>query len=198
MKTCMVILLIILSYMCLVAHVLFSVLVLRLISYVLPQHVFFVVMVKVKKAIIVMILLLKNYVSRHVFFLEHIPSFSISNTSQQVSKSYLICIDPFLYDPPSTSSIDVFPSHETRATIDDVSPPPAASLFLLWLVILSHPAIYNVFVNLFSYLISFIIIFYLPLLHFWCPFTIFLSLLFYRKVVLDPNGSRLWLMNLMF
>lgn len=144
-----------------------------------------------------MILLLKHYVSRHIFFLEHIPSFSISNTSQQVSKSCLICIDPFLYDPPSTSSMNVFPSQETRAAIDDVSPPHAACLLLLWLLILFHPAIYNVFVNLLSYLILFIIIFQLPLLYFRCPFTIFFKPTFYRKVVLDPNGSKLWLMNLM-
>lgn len=65
----------------------------------------------------------KLYVSHHVIFLENIPFFSIFYT-QQVSKSCLIYIIPFLYDPPCTSSIDVSSSQSSCVAIDDVSPPP--------------------------------------------------------------------------
>lgn len=125
----MAILLIILSYMCLVARVLSFVLVLRLISCLLAQHVVFsLVMVNVKKDIIVMIMLLKNYVSCRVFFLEHIPFLSISHMSYQASKIDLIYIDPFLHDHPSTRSIDVSSSQRSPIAIEDVSPPLAVIL----------------------------------------------------------------------
>lgn len=142
-------------YVCLVVLGLSFVLVLKSISYLPTQLiVFFLVMVKVKRVIVVIILSLRNYMYL-VFFLEHIFFVSILNMSQQVSKSDFICIDPFLNDPPnlppytSSSSIDVShspmqpnPYHfscrtriATNGATDDISRAPPSIMFyhiLLW------------------------------------------------------------------
>ncbi|TXG54110.1 hypothetical protein EZV62_019366 [Acer yangbiense] len=46
----------------------------------------------------------KLYVSRHVIFLVHIPFFSIPTSTRDMTKSDLICIDPFSDDTNSLSS----------------------------------------------------------------------------------------------
>ena len=46
----------------------------------------------------------KFYVSRHVVFLKHIPFFSIASTTHSLTKSDLICIDPFSEDSGNDTS----------------------------------------------------------------------------------------------
>ena len=52
-----------------------------------------------------MIQLVKNYVSRYVLFLEHIPFFFIPSSSHNLAKSNLIHINPFFDDQDNLSPI---------------------------------------------------------------------------------------------
>ena len=97
-------LLIILPYVFLVLHVLSFV----LISSVVNCHrgllsASFWVIVQVKKDIVFLIKLIKNYVSSHVVFLEHISFFSIHASSYNATKSALIHIDHFTLDTNTVS-----------------------------------------------------------------------------------------------
>ena len=81
----------------------------------------------------------KLYVSRHVFFLEHIPFFSLPSSSHSMTKFDLIHIDPFdigcpsgpqpsTVDQSSSSSIPPFPSQSScRSNEGDDQPPPTAT-----------------------------------------------------------------------
>ena len=83
-------------------------------------------MVKVKWGIIVLIQLLRNFMSCHVVFLKHIPFFSIPSTTHALIRFDLIHIDPFSKDShslssqvPSTSNtpshvLPMLPLHYTR------------------------------------------------------------------------------------
>ena len=63
----------------------------------------FLIIVKVKWGISVLIQLLKNFVSRHVVFLEHIPFFSIPSSINDLTRS-VIRLDPFYEDSNNLSS----------------------------------------------------------------------------------------------
>ena len=70
---------------------------------------------KVKRGISVLIQLLKNFVSRHVVFLEHISFFSIPSSIHDLTRSDLLHIDPFFEDcsnlSSQVSSTSYTPSH---------------------------------------------------------------------------------------
>ena len=59
---------------------------------------------KVKRDIGVLIQLLKNFVSRHVVFLEHISFFSFPSSIHDLTRSDLLHIDPFFEDCSNLSS----------------------------------------------------------------------------------------------
>ena len=65
---------------------------------------FLLVIVKVKRGIDVLIQQLKNFMSRHVVFLEHIPLFSISSSIHDLTRSDLLHIDPLFEDSNNLSS----------------------------------------------------------------------------------------------
>jgi hypothetical protein len=64
---------------------------------------FFLVMMKVKKGIVILITQ-KLYVSHHVVFLELKHFFSIPSITHNLTRSDLICIDLFYEDSDSLSS----------------------------------------------------------------------------------------------
>ena len=71
----------------------------------------------------------KLYASRHVVFLEHIPFFYIPSSIHDLTRSDLICIDPFSKDynnlssqVPNTSDtlyyvLPYFPLHHTQRVV---------------------------------------------------------------------------------
>ena len=75
----------------------------------------------------------KLYESRHVVFLEHIPFFFIPSSIHDLTRSYLISIDPFYKDSnklssrvPSTSNtpshvLPCFPLHHTQCVVTNSS-----------------------------------------------------------------------------
>ena len=66
----------------------------------------------------------KLYVSRHVVFLEHIPFFSIPASSHNMTKSDLLCIDPFNTDTEEDSPTNpTSSSTESGTLVPEISAP---------------------------------------------------------------------------
>ena len=85
--------------------------------FILKPHLLFLsflVIVKVKSGICVLTQLLKNFVSRRVDFLEHIPFFSIPSSIHDLTRFNLIRIDPFYEDSNNLSS-------QVPSTLDTLS-----------------------------------------------------------------------------
>ena len=80
---------------------------------------------KVKRGIGVLIQLLKNFVSCHVVFLEHISSFSISSSIHDLTRYDLLRIDPFYEDSNNLSSqvpsATYTPSHHIQRVVTNSS-----------------------------------------------------------------------------